>query len=37
MTDGTEPARYAFEYPDEAGYPDENGTSVRTRSCLSTS
>jgi predicted GNAT family acetyltransferase len=26
MTDGTEPARYAFEYPDEAGYPDGNGT-----------
>ncbi|MFL6052309.1 MAG: GNAT family N-acetyltransferase [Actinoallomurus sp.] len=26
MTDPTEPARYAFEYPDEAGYPDGNGT-----------
>ncbi|HEY0692440.1 MAG TPA: GNAT family N-acetyltransferase [Kribbella sp.] len=26
MTDGTEPARYAFEYPDEAAHPDEKGT-----------
>jgi predicted GNAT family acetyltransferase len=26
MTDGTEPARYAFEYPDEAGHPDGKGT-----------
>ncbi|GAA5014564.1 GNAT family N-acetyltransferase [Actinopolymorpha pittospori] len=26
MTDPTEPARYAFEYPDEAGYPDGKGT-----------
>ena len=26
MTDPTEPARYAFGYPDEAGYPDGNGT-----------
>ncbi|WP_431278675.1 GNAT family N-acetyltransferase [Leifsonia poae] len=26
MTDATEPTRYAFEYPDEAGYPDGTGT-----------
>lgn len=26
MTDPTEPTRYAFEYPDEAGYPDGKGT-----------
>ncbi|MBF8188151.1 N-acetyltransferase [Nonomuraea sp. K274] len=26
MTDPTEPGRYAFEYPDEAGYPDGKGT-----------
>ncbi|WP_426513079.1 GNAT family N-acetyltransferase [Dactylosporangium sp. McL0621] len=26
MTDPTDPARYAFEYPDEAGYPGEKGT-----------
>ena len=26
MTDPTESARYAFEYPDEAGYPDGTGT-----------
>ncbi|RZU74903.1 putative GNAT family acetyltransferase [Micromonospora kangleipakensis] len=26
MTDATEPTRYAFEYPDEAGYPDEKDT-----------
>jgi predicted GNAT family acetyltransferase len=25
MTDGTEPARYAFEYPGETGYPDGKG------------
>jgi hypothetical protein len=27
MIDPTEPTRYAFEYPDEAGYPDGKGTS----------
>ncbi|WP_329260012.1 N-acetyltransferase [Actinoallomurus sp. NBC_01490] len=26
MTDPTEPARYAFGHPDEAGRPDRNGT-----------
>lgn len=26
ITDPTEPTRYAFEYPDEAGYPDGKGT-----------
>ena len=26
MTDPTEPARYTFGYPDEAGHPDGNGT-----------
>jgi len=26
MTDPTEPTRYAFENPDEAGYPDRKGT-----------
>jgi predicted GNAT family acetyltransferase len=26
MTDPTEPTRYTFEYPDEAGYPDGKGT-----------
>ena len=26
MTDPAEPTRYAFEYPDEAGYPDGKGT-----------
>jgi hypothetical protein len=26
MTDPTEPTRYAFGYPDEAGYPDGKGT-----------
>jgi predicted GNAT family acetyltransferase len=26
MTDATEPTRYTFEYPDEAGYPDGKGT-----------
>jgi predicted GNAT family acetyltransferase len=26
MTEPTEPTRYAFEYPDEAGYPDGVGT-----------
>lgn len=26
MTDPMEPTRYAFEYPDEAGYPDGKGT-----------
>jgi predicted GNAT family acetyltransferase len=26
MTDPIEPTRYAFEYPDQAGYPDGKGT-----------
>jgi hypothetical protein len=26
MTDPTEPTRYAFENPDEVGYPDGKGT-----------
>jgi hypothetical protein len=26
MTDPAEPTRYAFAYPDEAGYPDGRGT-----------
>ena len=26
MTDPIEPTRYAFEYPDQAGYPDGTGT-----------
>ena len=26
MTNPAEPTRYAFEYPDEAGYPDGKGT-----------
>lgn len=34
MTDPTEPTRYAFEYPDEAGYPDGKGTLSQDQTVL---
>ena len=34
MTDPTEPTRYAFEYPDEAGYPDGKGTLSQDQAVL---
>jgi predicted GNAT family acetyltransferase len=34
MTDPTEPTRYAFEYPDEAGHPDEKGTLSQDQAVL---
>ncbi|MFF4880341.1 GNAT family N-acetyltransferase [Micromonospora sp. NPDC000668] len=34
MTDPTEPTRYAVEYPDEAGYPDEKGTLSQDQAVL---
>jgi predicted GNAT family acetyltransferase len=34
MTDPTETTRYAFEYPDEAGYPDRKGTLSQDQTVL---
>ena len=34
MTDPTEPTRYAFEYPDEAGYPDGKATLSQDQAVL---
>ncbi|WP_200213034.1 GNAT family N-acetyltransferase [Micromonospora coerulea] len=34
MTDPTEPTRYAFEYLDEAGHPDEKGTLSQDQAVL---
>jgi len=34
MTDPIEPTRYAFEYPDEAGYPDGKGTLSQDQAVL---
>jgi predicted GNAT family acetyltransferase len=34
MTDPTEPTRHAFEYPDEAGYPDAKGTLSQDQAVL---
>lgn len=34
MADPTEPTRYAFEYPDEAGYPDGKGTLSQDQAVL---
>lgn len=34
MTDPIEPTRYAFEYPDEAGYPDGKGTLSQNQAVL---
>jgi predicted GNAT family acetyltransferase len=34
MTDPTEPTRYDFEYPDEAGYPDGKGTLSQDQTVL---
>jgi predicted GNAT family acetyltransferase len=34
MTDPNEPTRYAFEYPDEAGYPDGVGTLSQDQTVL---
>ena len=34
MTDPTESARHAFEYPDEAGYPDGKGTLSQDQAVL---
>ena len=34
MTGPTEPTRYAFEYPDEAGYPDEKATLSQDQAVL---
>jgi predicted GNAT family acetyltransferase len=34
MTDATEPTRYAFEYPGEAGYPDGKGTLSQDQTAL---
>jgi hypothetical protein len=34
MTDPTETPRYAFEYPDEAGYPDGKGTLSQDQTVL---
>ncbi|WP_406044046.1 N-acetyltransferase [Micromonospora sp. NBC_00898] len=34
MTDPTGPTRYAFEYPDEAGHPDEKGALSQDQAVL---
>jgi len=34
MTDPIEPTRYAFEYPNEAGYPDGKGTLSQDQAVL---
>jgi hypothetical protein len=34
MADPAEPTRYAFEYPDEAGYPDGIGTLSQDQAVL---
>lgn len=34
MTDPIEPTRYAFEYPDEAGYPDGKGPLSQNQAVL---
>ncbi|NJC73679.1 N-acetyltransferase [Planosporangium thailandense] len=34
MTEPIEPTRYAFEYPDEAGYPDGTGTLSQDQAIL---
>jgi predicted GNAT family acetyltransferase len=34
MTSPAEPNRYAFEYPDEAGYPDGTGTLTQDQTAL---
>jgi hypothetical protein len=34
MTGPAEPTRYAFEYPDEAGYPDGKGTLSQDQAVL---